>query len=171
MVALAKYYNNAFLAWAVNSAGRGIIYLVKQRYKYNNVYYRENWDHGGQTIQKLVGWFTSGATKHQLVLVGKEMHREDQTVIRDAATASELKTFSIVGEASSPQFKAISGHDDRIIAWLIGLVVGQSRYKIWERQKNKKKEKQRQKELEKNPLYKRLKGKNQSNNPILGSEC
>jgi hypothetical protein len=152
MVALCKYYNNAFLGWEVNSAGRGLIYHVRERYKYPFVYMRPNIDHGGHTQGKLTGWFTSRSTKPMLVLVGKEMHREGNTIVRDSGFVSEMKAFSVVGDG---QFKALTGHDDRIMAWLIGLYIGQPRYKIWERRKAKKKEKRRQRDLAKNPYYKK----------------
>jgi hypothetical protein len=166
MVAICRYYNKAFLAWEVNGPGGGLNYHVVQRLRYNNLYYREDWDQGGQRVRATVGWRTTGYTKPNMVYIGKEFIREQAVEIYDVGTLNEFKAFSDMG---SGKYSAVAGHDDRVIAALIALAVSQPRIEMFKRQKEAAlKKRDEKKRLSEDPVYARKKKKGY--NPILGNE-
>lgn len=164
LVALARYYNNAFLGWEINGPGRSLRIQIVDQAKYRNIYMREDYDSITKRLTNKPGWRTTARTKPDMVAVSQRFVRSGEVEIYDAATLNEMKAFSRLGEN---KYGAAVGHDDRVIGLAGALTIVESRIELIRRQY--KLEEKKRKEAEKkegDPIEE----EEESYNPILGTE-
>jgi phage terminase large subunit-like protein len=110
--ALAKHYNNAWLAIEANSFG--IAALDKVKRSYSRLYFEHRTDKRTDQRTKRVGWWTTSKSKAFLVAdLGKAI-REQEMKIPDKQTIEELTTY-VRGESGDCNAE-IGCHDDRVVA-------------------------------------------------------
>jgi hypothetical protein len=120
LVALAKYFNNAYLGWEINGPGWGLGSQVA-RQKYRNVYMRKvDSNDIRQNPTTKVGWRTTAKNKAELVSALQRNLREQLLEVQDSGTVSELRVFSRLGEN---RWGAAVGHDHRVISLGGALVI------------------------------------------------
>jgi hypothetical protein len=129
-VAVAQIYNEALLSWEVNGIGIALKAPIMEHLHYRRLYLREDWDSVTREKQMKPGWKTSSRTKPLMVGTGIMFVHQQQVVVHDAATLSEMKVFSRVDEN---KFEAARGHDDRVMALLQGLAIIESRIELAKR--------------------------------------
>ena len=162
-VQLARKYNDALLSWECNTIGTGGNYHVCVKNRYWKVYRRTIWDAGHQEKSKVVGWYTSGPTKHSMVIMSQEVVREGYIVVHDSGTISEMRAYS----EEDGKYQPTSGHDDRVMALCQGIAVARPMLQTFEIQKESDDRRKKQKAMS-NPYLERLKGNGW--NPYLGNE-
>jgi hypothetical protein len=120
LVALARHYNNAYLAWEIRGPGYVLTDDIVRKCKYRYIHRREDMDSISRRKTLKPGWDTNSKTKPMMVGVGKGFVREADIIVRDMATLAEMKSFSQLGEN---KYGTARGHDDRVIALLIAITV------------------------------------------------
>lgn len=133
-VAVARYYNNAFLVIESNtyetsdfgsSSDSNIFILNRLAETYSNVYRRESFDTLKKAASWRIGFHTNVSTKKLLINNLIEVVREGLYVERDAGACNELLTYE---QLESGAFAARDGcHDDMLMTRAIALYVISSR--------------------------------------------
>lgn len=129
-VAVAKFFNNAFLVIESNtyetsafgsSCDSNIFILNRLAETYSNIYRRETFDTLTKTYSSHIGFHTNVATKKLLIAGLIEAVREGLYVERDDDACNELLTYE---QLESGAFAARDGsHDDILMTRAIGLYV------------------------------------------------
>jgi len=166
LVALGWMYNEAYVGWEINGPGRSLSLQIVDKWRYSNIYMREDLDSFTHRTTQKPGWRTTVGTKPDMVAAGQKYIREQWLIIHDSATLMEMKAFSRVGQN---KFEAAEGHDDRVITILGGIVIVEPRLEIIRRQVEMEKKKALQ-NTEKNDKDKDLWEPKDKGHPILGSE-
>ncbi|MBX4181663.1 hypothetical protein KW807_02250 [Candidatus Parcubacteria bacterium] len=114
-IAIAKYYNNAFIVPEINSSGISFVDHIKT--KYMNIYHREVIDKRTRQTSEAIGWRTTGVTKPRLVNALEEAVREEYIRVNSAECLKEMHTFVRSEESGSQGFGAEGNNkDDRVMA-------------------------------------------------------
>ncbi len=111
VLALARYYNDAFGTPEKNSIGHGVVAWLKDQY--SKIYIRMKHDRNGNPTTKEFGWRTTTTTKPIMIkgLAGAILDKEIK--INNPGTFEELRRFSTInGELRAPD----GLHDDRVIS-------------------------------------------------------
>ena len=124
-------------------AGQAFIESFKKVYDY--VYEREVFNQRRQKKTKKLGFYTTHATKLQLIENMRESFTKGFAKLRDKGTVEELKTFIFTDEAAQKGAGAQNGfHDDKIMATMLAYWNVEPRvtdkssdweaptYKVWE---------------------------------------
>ena len=138
LVVLGWYCNEAYLGWEINGPGRSLNLQIVEKWRYSNIYMREDLDSITHRTTQKPGWRTTPGTKPDLVATGQRYVREQTLVIYDSATLMEMKAFSRVGQN---RYEAAEGHDDRVITIVGGLTVVEPRLDAIRRQVEAEKKK------------------------------
>lgn len=166
LVALGWYFNEAYLGWEINGPGRSLNMQIIEKWRYSNVYMREDMDAFTHRQTQKPGWRTTPGTKPDMVAMGQRYVREQGIWIPDAPTQMEMKAFSRVGQN---KFEAAEGHDDRVIAVLGALIVVDPRLDVIRRQIEAEKKKELKVKESSDPERDMWEPK-EKGHPILGSE-
>ena len=118
LVALARHYNNALLAWEVRGPGISLLDKIYRKCRYKNVYKRKAIDSLTEKKVWKVGWDTNTKTKELMVSLGISYVRQGELIIRDEDTIGEMESYVELGER---KYGALRGHDDRVMAMLVAL--------------------------------------------------
>jgi len=163
LVAIATYYNNAYLGWEINGPGFGIGAQIFDRCGYSNVYMRRpDADNLKSTTALRVGWRTTSKNKVEIVNALQRFLRERLITIYDIGTISELRVFSRLG---ANKWGAATGHDDRVMALGGALVIMEDVNALYSDQKKERiKEEEEAKDPE-GPVV-----DEEPAHPILGTE-
>jgi hypothetical protein len=94
LVEIAKYFNNALLAWEQNNHGHAVEAAVRLR-KYYNVYRRKSVEKLGEEIKDQVGWLNTAKSKMKMLDDLKEAYRDTSLEINDEDTLREMMTCTI----------------------------------------------------------------------------
>ncbi len=137
LVALAKWYNHALLAWESNSVGAALKSPIIEHCRYRNFFMREDWDKRNRLQAKTPGFYTSPKNKMHMVVNGQALVHNGEILIRDRGTLSEMKSFAVIREG---KWGAVRGHDDRVMSLLIGCLVLEKRIAHLKRESEKMKE-------------------------------
>ena len=110
LVALAKEYNNAFLAIERNAVGLAVIRTV-QNLGYTNLYHHKRDVVGSMNTEQTpeVGFLTTRTTK---TIMLSDLHR----ALKAGFTIPDGKFWDEAKNLGRDTLKAISGHDDRVVA-------------------------------------------------------
>jgi hypothetical protein len=135
LVALAKKYNNAYLAWEINNQGRGLGFHIINKHGYSHIYMRKNYDHVGHITKPSPGWRTDSRTKPDMVVISKRVIRDLEVEIFDEGTVIELRNYVQDGNT----YKPASGHDDRVDSLMGALAISDSMLAYWRREHEAKK--------------------------------
>lgn len=129
-VAVARYYNNAFLVIESNtyetsaygsSCESNLFILNRLAESYHNIYRRETFDSLTRTYSSHIGFHTNVSTKKLLISNLIEDVRDGLYVERDVDACNELLTYE---QLESGAFAAREGcHDDILMTRAIGLYV------------------------------------------------
>jgi hypothetical protein len=124
---LGKYYNTALLAPETNFSTYPIQTL--ERYGYEKLYVREQYDDFTHGIRQSYGFRTTSTSRPILIAALTEVFREDPALISDEATLKEMLVF-VRNERGRAE--AMRGeHDDHVIALGIAYAVrGQQRVTV-----------------------------------------
>ena len=137
LVALAKWYNHALLAWESNSVGAALKGPIVEHCRYRTIYMREDWDKQNRGRTQSPGFYTSPRNKMHMVVNGQAFVHNGEILIRDSGTLSEMKSFAAIKEN---RWGAARGHDDRVMSLLIGCLVLEKRIAHLKRESEKLKE-------------------------------
>jgi hypothetical protein len=89
LVEVAKYYNNALLAWESNNHGHAVENAVKLR-RYFNLYRRKTKEKIGEETKDQVGWLNTAKSKMEMLDELKQAFRDDSLTVNDEATLREM---------------------------------------------------------------------------------
>lgn len=119
MVILARYYNDAMLSIEINN--HGFTTQTEAKNYYWNFYRWQYADRmGSHKLTDKIGWSTNISTKPMMVDRAVACMDSDLVVIRSRRLLDEMWRFvRILGTLS---YEAEAGHDDRVMAWMVGLV-------------------------------------------------
>lgn len=169
LVALAKWYNHALLAWESNSVGAALKGPIVEHCRYRNYFMRKDWDMN-RTKKKTPGFYTSPKNKMHMVVTGQAFVHNGEIVIRDRALLTEMKSYSVLREN---RWGALRGHDDRVMTLLMGCLILEPRISKLKRQSELLKEAAEEKTVERGGHridMGMITGEGESMNPYFGND-
>lgn len=110
LVEVAKYYNNAVIAWEVNNHGHAVENAIKLR-KYYKLYRRELKEEIGKEVKDRVGWLNTNKSKMEMLDELKESHRDESLTINDVETLREMIKVTVEGNGN-----VIVNGKDRVVS-------------------------------------------------------
>lgn len=115
LLQLASLYNYPLLVIERNSTGASLIERVKYNYQ-GQIFFEERFNEFGDTITKKLGWRTDVLTKSKLIIDLKTFLVERKVIINDEDLWKQLKDYI---QDSRGKYKALTGHDDLLIAFAL----------------------------------------------------
>lgn len=94
LVEVAKFYQNAIVAWEANNHGHAVEAAVKLR-KYFRVFRRESKEEIGKEIKDKIGWLNTVKSKMEMLDELKESYRDGSLEINCEETLREMLTCKI----------------------------------------------------------------------------
>lgn len=117
VLAVALYYNEAWLAVEVNNHGIAIVDPLQKTYRYKRMYRRKRFDVVRNEEMNKAGWATDQVSKPLMEGTFAAALSTGTAGIRDIRTARELSTYVITEKG---KHEAQEGeHDDRLMAAMI----------------------------------------------------
>ena len=117
--AVGRWYNNAVLAPEVNNHGHACLDHLIRTFNYPNLHqWRGRADRIKLTQSRFYGWETNSFSRPLLIEAGRRGIDSNLVTIHEAKLLDELHDFS---RQDNGKYEATSGHDDRVIAFLIAL--------------------------------------------------
>ena len=110
LVEIAKYYNNAVIAWEQNNHGHAVEGAVRLR-KYYTVYRRRTKEQLGEEVKDKIGWLNTAKSKMEMLDELKESFRDESLEINDEATLREMMTCTLEEDGN-----IIVNGKDRVVA-------------------------------------------------------
>jgi hypothetical protein len=118
---LGVFYNEALLVPERNSMGVAVIITLRDLF-YPNMYIKEQLKGDiDNNVTPELGWQTNMKTKAQLIANAQEAVRNGLVTIHDEETMQELFSYSYNDQGQAGA--AGNGHDDRVMAFMIGLKI------------------------------------------------
>lgn len=129
-IAVATWFDNAYLAWERNGPGNAFTKQIKARLgKFNNVYYEGEQLARGSKKTKKLGWLTTKQSKEymfgeflksirtgEITIRSKDLNRECGQYVRLGGKIEHVGAFSTEDESSMGE-----SHGDRVIAACVAL--------------------------------------------------
>ena len=115
---LGRYYNEALIGVERNAVGITPLTVLRDL-NYSNLYYRERLGLIAEKITGELGWLTDSISKESIISDATNLLRDKRLTIYDENTLSEMMSF--VRDSDGHAKAAKSSHDDRVMAFLIGL--------------------------------------------------
>ncbi len=94
LIEVAKYYNNAVVAWEQNNHGHAVENAIKHR-KYYHLFRRRAKEKMGVEVKEQIGWLNTHKSKMEMLDELKESYRDGSLDINDVETLREMLTCSI----------------------------------------------------------------------------
>ena len=116
---LRTLYNEALVAIEINAHGLATQQEVQRTYW--NLYQQEHLDRYRNIYQNKIGWETTQRTKKLLISFMTHCISDMTVIVHSSAFVRECMTF--IRDANGSAEASSNGHDDRIMAGLIGLFV------------------------------------------------
>lgn len=116
---LGRWYRNAVLAIELAGTGRAVQDYLVRIFSYPNLHVwlgRQDAIRQGQA--KTYGWATNVWSRPLLIEAGRRAINTRLVTIHDRSTLDEIQNFS---RSDTGKYEAQHGHDDRVLALLIGL--------------------------------------------------
>lgn len=110
LVEVAKYFNNALIAWEQNNHGHAVEGAVRLR-RYHNVFRRKAKEKICEEIQDRIGWLNTHKSKMEMLDELKECFRDESLDIHDEATLREMMTCVLEDDGN-----IIVNGKDRVVA-------------------------------------------------------
>jgi len=128
LLGLSFWYNDSVLVPERNAAGVAVVERVKS---YPRVYREQTIAHVTNVEQERVGWRTHTGNRSMMFDAGRKAILQGWAVLRspvliNEALSIQYKVVETRGGGVSVRPVCPSGHDDCVMAWLIGLVVHMS---------------------------------------------
>ena len=141
LAAIGRYYNTAQIAPETNDMGRSTVDRLREIY--TNIYIWRKRDTIVPTFSKLIGWETTHGSKILLVNLARELLYTRQVRIHSSVLWNEMASFiRDYTPTGLVTYRAATGHDDAVLAWMIGLQIREdedySRYAATDPQPEKK---------------------------------
>lgn len=137
MIAVAKWFHNAYLAWENQGPGKSTTNQVLMR-RYGNIYHRRQEWQQGQKRTKEVGWITTHDTKEslfgeirravlcgELILHSKELVTEFGQYVRIGG-----KIEHVLARQTEDDTSMGKAHGDRVIALGVALMAARDRPQV-----------------------------------------
>jgi hypothetical protein len=116
---LGRWYNNAIVAPEVNNHGHACLDHLIRTFSYPNLHlWRGRADRIKMVNARFYGWETNSFSRPLLIEAGRRAIDSNLVVLHEAKLLDELHDFS---RQDNGKYEATSGHDDRVIAFLIAL--------------------------------------------------
>jgi len=113
---MALFYNRGLLVIEKASAGHTVVDKIRHDYRYINVYKYKSYDEKGRK-QRKDGWETTVKSKPMMISDMQELFETRQCLINSKDLLNEMKFFEYVNGS----MKAVSGHDDTVMAFAMAL--------------------------------------------------
>lgn len=113
---IALFYNRGLLVIEKASAGHTVIDKIRHGYRYVNIYKYKSYDQKGKK-QRKDGWETTMKSKPIMISDMQEMFETMQCLVNSKDLLTEMKFFEYVDGT----MKAVSGHDDTVMAFAMAL--------------------------------------------------
>ena len=119
LAALARIYNDAYIAVEVTGSGLSTQLRLSKALRYPRVYRREVFDQATNKMTRKQGWSTNRASKPIMINDLKAAIRDGLVVVKDVPTIDELMAYVQLDDTGKTG--AASGYDDLVtslaIAW------------------------------------------------------
>lgn len=126
---MAIWYNKGLLVIEKASAGHTVVDKIRHDYHYVNMYKYKAYDQKSGKSKRKIGWETTSKSKPMMISDMQEMFETGQCLVNSKDLLQEMKLFELVDGS----MKAVSGHDDTVMAFamvLQGLKSGQYYFPI-----------------------------------------
>ena len=110
LIEVAKYFNNAVVAWEQNNHGHAVENAIKHR-KYYYLYRRKTVEKLGEEVKEQIGWLNTHKSKMKMLDDLKESYRDGSLDITDEETLREMLTCTIEEDGNT-----IVNGKDRVVA-------------------------------------------------------
>lgn len=114
---IAMWYNKGLLIIEKASAGHTVIDKVRHDYHYVNMFKYKAYDQKRGKAQRKIGWETTSKSKPMMISDMQEMFETGQCLVNSKNLLQEMKLFELVDGS----MRAVSGHDDTVMAFAMGL--------------------------------------------------
>lgn len=124
LVAIARMYNEAIIAPEAHGAGTALVAVLKQS-GYYKLYYKRKVGNFGFEVTPEIGWDTNVQTRPLLFAEAKRIFRErkgDKDFMPSQMLLEEIRMF-VIKDFTGRGAAAGNAHDDRVMAWAIGMMV------------------------------------------------
>lgn len=142
--AVGWYYNEAFAVVENNDAGIGCARVMYKELGYTNMYRHTSPGKIQAQYSKDLGFPLKGENRDECIKNGKRFVREYRVEIYDPETLDEMESFRAVFDRKTNKFKpqgtGEGRQDNLVMALLIGLYVGNIRYRWFDREPVKRNE-------------------------------
>jgi len=125
-VALAKWFNGAYMIWEAQGPGRPFGKYVVQKFGYLNVYFRRNEESVSRKMSDVPGWYSTSQgklvllTDYGLALKRETFNNREEIALEEAKQYIRLISNDTVVHARAAKTKDPSGarsnHGDRVMA-------------------------------------------------------
>ena len=99
------------------SAGHTIVDKIRHDYRYINMFKYKTYDQKTGKSQRKIGWNTDSKSKPIMISDMQEWFETGQCLVNSKQLLQEMKFFELVDGS----MKAISGHDDTVMAFAMAL--------------------------------------------------
>ncbi len=126
---MGLFYNGGLLVVEKASAGHTVVDKIRHDAHYMNMYKYKSYDQRTGRGKRKVGWETTAKSKPMMINDMQEMFETGQCLVNSKPLLEEMKLFELVDGS----FKAVSGHDDTVMAYamaLQGLKSGQYYFQV-----------------------------------------
>lgn len=114
---IALWYNGGLLVVEKASAGHTIVDKIRHDYRYINMFKYKTYDQKTGKSQRKIGWNTDSKSKPIMISDMQEWFETGQCLVNSKQLLQEMKFFELVDGS----MKAISGHDDTVMAFAMAL--------------------------------------------------
>lgn len=113
----AKWFNNGLLVIEKASAGHTVVDKLRYDYHYVNMFKYKAYDQRKGKAKRKIGWETTSKSKPMMISDMQEMFETGQCLVNSKTLLQEMKLFELVDGS----MKAVSGHDDAVMAFAMAL--------------------------------------------------
>lgn len=114
---MANWYNKGLLVIEKASAGHTVVDKVRHDYHYVNMYKSKAYDQKSGKSKRKIGYETTSKSKPIMISDMQEYFETGQCLVNSKDLLQEMKLFELVDGG----MKAVSGHDDTVMAFAMAL--------------------------------------------------
>lgn len=131
-ICLAEYYHHALIGIEINFSAEAMR-VVTQKYRYDNIYYREQFSRQEQQVTREPGFRTIPQTKSVIIPELVQEFRDNPLIEPDMETLKEFTTFQkLVRPNGYISYEAAGGaHDDLVMACAIAHSIRSQSPRTW----------------------------------------
>lgn len=114
---MANWYNKGLLVIEKASAGHTVVDKIRHDYHYVNMYKSKAYDQKSGKSKRKIGYETTSKSKPIMISDMQEYFETGQCLVNSKDLLQEMKLFELVDGG----MKAVSGHDDTVMAFAMAL--------------------------------------------------